>query len=114
MNSAKVTVQLEPSLLAKLDEFVRAHLFRNRSEAVAAAVREKIERLERDHQFRTESQKRDPAEEQTIAEDGVERKQALWDALTTFRQQHKLQTLNISPKVWEGVRDTSPGREVEL
>ena len=52
MSAASVMIELEPSLLAKLDGFVQGHLFRSRSDAVA--VREKIERLESHDQFRVD------------------------------------------------------------
>lgn len=37
-----------------------------------------------------------------------------WDAYTGFRKRVNLAELNIDPKIWEGVRDPSPGREVEF
>lgn len=37
-----------------------------------------------------------------------------WDAYTAFRKRVNLAQLTIEPKVWEGVRDSSPGREVEF
>lgn len=37
-----------------------------------------------------------------------------WDAYTTFRKRVNLAKLNVDPKIWEGVRDPSPGREVEF
>ena len=77
---SNVTIELESSLAAKLDDFVQAHVFRSRSDAVAAAVREKIERLESQHQFLIESQKLDPAEEQAFAEEWFEGERASWTA----------------------------------
>jgi len=38
----------------------------------------------------------------------------LWKAYTAFRERVNLAQLDIDPKIWEGVRDQSPGREVEL
>lgn len=37
-----------------------------------------------------------------------------WDAYTRFRERKNLRAFKIEPKVWKGVRDASPGREVEL
>lgn len=37
-----------------------------------------------------------------------------WDAFTAFRSRNNLADLNIEPKIWKGVRDPSPGRDVEL
>lgn len=67
VNASSVTIELEPSLLAKLDGLVEGHLFHSRSDAVAA--REEIERMALRHQFLTEFQKLDPADEQATAEE---------------------------------------------
>ena len=69
MSATNVMIELEPSLLAKLDRFVEGRVFHSRSEAVAAAVQEKIERLESHDLFLAECQKLDPAEEQAFAEE---------------------------------------------
>ncbi len=37
-----------------------------------------------------------------------------WEAYTTFRKRVNLAQLKIDPKIWEDVRDPSPGREVEF
>jgi len=37
-----------------------------------------------------------------------------WDAYEAFRESVNLSQLGIEPTVFEGVRDRSPGREVEL
>lgn len=37
-----------------------------------------------------------------------------WDAYTRFREREDLRALKIEPKIWKGVRDVSPGREVDL
>jgi len=37
-----------------------------------------------------------------------------WDAYTAFRERNNLAELKIDPKIWKGVRDPSPGRDVEL
>ena len=37
-----------------------------------------------------------------------------WDAYEAFRQTSNLPQLGIDPTVFEGVRDRSPGREVQL
>ena len=78
MSAASVMIELEPSLLAKLDGFVAGHLFRSRSDAVA--VREKIERLELRSQFLAECQKLDPAEEQAFAEEWLDGERNAWTA----------------------------------
>ena len=80
MSAASVMIELEPSLLAKLDGFVAGHLFRSRSDAVATAVREKIDRLKSRSQFLAECQKLDPAEEQAFAEEWLDGKRTAWTA----------------------------------
>jgi cellobiose PTS system EIIB component len=37
-----------------------------------------------------------------------------WDAYQNFRRAHPLEQLNIEPDVFEGTRDRSAGREVDL
>ena len=73
-------IELEPSLLAKVDGFVDAHVFRSRKEAVDSAVREKIQRLESQQQFLAECQKLDPTEEQNIAEEWLDGELESWTA----------------------------------
>ncbi len=80
MSAAGVMIDLEPSLLAKLDGLVAGQLFRSRSDAVAIAVREKIERMESHAQFFEECQKLDPLEEQAIAEEWLEGERTAWTA----------------------------------
>lgn len=80
MIAANETIELEPALLAKIDDFVQAHVFDSRSDAVTVAVREKIERLESQRQFLIECQKLDPAEEQAFAEEWFEGERTAWTA----------------------------------
>jgi prevent-host-death family protein len=35
-----------------------------------------------------------------------------WEAYTRFRDKHNLAVLDIQPEIFTGLRDTSPGREV--
>lgn len=37
-----------------------------------------------------------------------------WEAYIAFRKRVQLEKLDIDPKIWENVRDTSPGREVNF
>jgi len=41
-------------------------------------------------------------------------KTSFWKALQGFRQQLELETIDIEPEIFEGIRDKSPGREVIL
>ena len=80
MSVSSVMIELEPSLLAKLDGYVEGHVFESRSEAVSAAVREKIERLESHAQFLSECRKLDPTEEQALAEEWLDGERTAWTA----------------------------------
>ena len=67
MASSKIAITLDEQLLARLDELVSRQQFPNRSRAVQAAVREKLERLDRTRLAR-ECRKLDPKYEQRLAE----------------------------------------------
>lgn len=41
------------------------------------------------------------------------RKATFWDAYTAYLQSHDLAALDITPEVFEGVRDQTPGREID-
>ena len=41
-------------------------------------------------------------------------KQGFWRAYEAFRARHDLQSLDIQPEIFSDIRDTDPGREVEL
>jgi Arc/MetJ-type ribon-helix-helix transcriptional regulator len=77
MARAKVAVSLERNTLDRLDRLVEEAVFRNRSQAVQAAVEEKLERLTRSRLAR-ECAKLDPAFEKALAEEGVSEGLASW------------------------------------
>jgi metal-responsive CopG/Arc/MetJ family transcriptional regulator len=68
MGAAKFAISVDQSLLKKLDQLVKKGLFPNRSRAFQAAMKEKIERLERIRLAR-ECAKLDKKAEQAMAED---------------------------------------------
>ena len=37
-----------------------------------------------------------------------------WESYLAFRERVNLADLNADPKIWEGVRDPSPGLEIDL
>ena len=78
MSTSNIMIELEPSLLAKLDRIVKGHRFRSRNDVVAIAVQEKIERLELQDQFLTECQEFNPLEEQALAEEWLAGEQTTW------------------------------------
>lgn len=79
MGQAKVAITMDETLLAELDSLVRRHLFPNRSRAIQAAVKEKIERIGKTR-LAKELAHLDPAEEQALAEEGMGMESDSWPA----------------------------------
>jgi len=70
MPKTKVALTLDATLVNRVDDLVAKQRFRNRSQAVEAALAEKLERLARTRLAR-ECAKLDPAEEQRLADEGL-------------------------------------------
>lgn len=70
MPKSKIAITLEESILARLDALVRAGSFANRSQAIEAAIGEKLDRLEGGRLAR-ECAKLDRREERTLADEGL-------------------------------------------
>ena len=77
MPKTKVALSLDRDLLERVDELVDRHQFRSRSQAVEAALSDKLKRLARTRLAR-ESAKMNPREEKRLADEG------LVDALDTW------------------------------
>jgi metal-responsive CopG/Arc/MetJ family transcriptional regulator len=77
MPKTKVAVTLDERLLDQLDALVREAHFPNRSQAIEAAVEEKLARLTRTRLAR-ECSKLDPDEERALAEEGLSEELAEW------------------------------------
>jgi metal-responsive CopG/Arc/MetJ family transcriptional regulator len=77
MARAKVAISLERKMLNRLDHLVRQAIFPNRSQAIQAAVEEKLARLER-RRLAQECAKLDPAFEKALAEEGMSEALASW------------------------------------
>ena len=77
MNAAKITISLDPSLLHRLDRLVQSRVFPSRSQAVQAAVEEKIARLQKTR-LAQECAKLDPAQEQALADAGLAAEVSQW------------------------------------
>jgi metal-responsive CopG/Arc/MetJ family transcriptional regulator len=67
---AKVTISIEAGLLRRVDHLVKERVFSNRSQAVQAALREKVARLDSNRLAR-ECAKLDKAQEQALANEGL-------------------------------------------
>ena len=70
MNVAKVTISIESALLTKVDRLVKERVFSNRSQAVQAAVEEKLSRMDKNRLAR-ECGKLDKTDEQSLANLGL-------------------------------------------
>jgi len=70
MPKTKVALTLDTELLQRVDELVAQQRFRNRSQAVEAALADKVHRLARTRLAR-ESAKLNPKEEKRLADEGL-------------------------------------------
>lgn len=77
MAGTEVAVTIDTSLLSELDRLVAAHIFLDRSQAIQAALRDKLARLNRT-QLAAECAKLDPVQERQLAEEGMHQELQLW------------------------------------
>ena len=77
MAKIKVAVTLSREILEEIDALVAERRFPNRSQAVEAALAEKLERLSHTRLAR-EVAKLDPVEEKALAEEGMGLEFAAW------------------------------------
>ena len=70
MPKTKVALTLDSELLDRVDELVAKRRFRNRSQAVEAALADKVRRLARTR-LAHESAKLNPREEKRLADEGL-------------------------------------------
>ena len=77
MSQTKVAITIDEQMLAKVDALVRRKVFSNRSRAIQEAVREKLERLER-NRLAEECAKLDPSFERAMADEGLSEELAAW------------------------------------
>ena len=77
MAKSKIAVSLDEHTLERIDRLVEEARFPNRSRAIEAAVREKLDRLERGRLAR-ECAKLDPAFEKELAEEGMGQELSRW------------------------------------
>jgi metal-responsive CopG/Arc/MetJ family transcriptional regulator len=79
MTTTKIAITLDPKLVAQLDQLVARQVYANRSQAIQAAIQDKLARLSRSRLAR-ECAKLDPHEEQALAEEGMDQELATWPA----------------------------------
>jgi len=77
MAKTKIAVTIETELLEDLDALIANARFPNRSQAIEAAVAEKLDRLRRGRLAR-ECAKLDPKEEKALAEEGLGAELEAW------------------------------------
>lgn len=77
MTAKKVAITVDQSLLNQLDRLVEQRVFPNRSRAIQVAIEEKLARLNRSR-LAQECAKLNPAEEQALAEEGMEFELDTW------------------------------------
>lgn len=77
MPKAKIAIALNRHTLRRLDALVAQRAYPNRSQAVEAAVEEKLARLEQTR-LAQECAKLDPAFERALAEEGLSNELAQW------------------------------------
>jgi metal-responsive CopG/Arc/MetJ family transcriptional regulator len=77
MPTARIAVTVDRELLARLDRLVRERRFANRSQAVQAAIRDQLERLDQNRLAR-ECAKLDRVAEQQLADEGLGVDAAQW------------------------------------
>ena len=77
MAVSKVTISIESSLLRRVDHLVKAQIFSNRSQAIQAAVEEKVSRLD-NNRLAQECAKLDRAQEQALADEGLAAEVTEW------------------------------------
>jgi Arc/MetJ-type ribon-helix-helix transcriptional regulator len=70
MARAKIAITLEQSLLSQLDRLIKSKVFPNRSQAIQAALKDKLSRLQH-RRLAAECSKLDPQFEKALAEEGI-------------------------------------------
>jgi Arc/MetJ-type ribon-helix-helix transcriptional regulator len=77
MPKTKVALTLDSALVERVDELVGRRRFRSRSQAVEAALADKLQRLARTRLAR-ESAKLNPRDEKRLADEGLADDWAAW------------------------------------
>jgi metal-responsive CopG/Arc/MetJ family transcriptional regulator len=77
MKSTRVTVTIDRTLLAELDELITQNIYSSRSQAIQEALEEKLARMRRNH-LAMECARLDPQHEQALAEEGMGPETSSW------------------------------------
>jgi len=77
MGKAKIAITLDEKIVSRLDRLVKQEAYTNRSQAIEAAIRDKLQRLDRTR-LAQELNKIDPQYEKALAEEGIATDGAAW------------------------------------
>ena len=76
-HAAKIAITIDPELLKRLDQLVDKNLFKNRSQAIQAAVLETVKQFEHSR-LAAECEKLDIGHEQQLAEANIDKDMNGW------------------------------------
>jgi metal-responsive CopG/Arc/MetJ family transcriptional regulator len=77
MGKSKIAITMDEEFICELDSLVDRHFFRNRSQAIQDAVKEKLSRMQRTR-LSMECEKLDPKFEKAMAEEGLAEDVSQW------------------------------------
>lgn len=77
MGKAKIGITLDEKIVGRLDQLVKQEAYSNRSQAIEAALRDKLQRLDRTRLAR-ELARLDPDQERALADEGIATDGAAW------------------------------------
>lgn len=77
MSKSKIAITLAEETVKYLDDLVRKEIFANRSQAIQAAVDEKLQRLAH-HRLAAECARLVPRDEKELAEEGIGTETSEW------------------------------------
>ena len=77
MGKEKIAITLDEEFIGELDRLVERHVFKSRSQAIQAAVSEKLLRMKRSR-LAVECAKLEPAFEKAMAEEGLTEDVSQW------------------------------------
>ncbi|MGR3317123.1 MAG: ribbon-helix-helix domain-containing protein [Candidatus Anammoxibacter sp.] len=77
MNKTKIAITIDQKSVKQLDHLIKKQVFPNRSQAIQEAVKEKLERIER-NRLAKECSKLDPVFEKAMAEEGLSEDLSEW------------------------------------
>jgi metal-responsive CopG/Arc/MetJ family transcriptional regulator len=77
MGKAKIAITIDEGMVTRIDRLVRQKTFANRSQAIEAAIHDKLQKMDRSR-LSIESAKLDPRYEQALAEEGLGEEGPAW------------------------------------